>query len=242
MADEQVVSGVSSPGIRAFQPIYWTIGERHMFWRYRTRTHGLLCRMIAIGCGMLLFGVKSASLADELAVPSQRDGQVTIACGEQVSLDNRLVMQQWAAPGDCRKPTRTRVTDRFLGFTCLEETTEVTHCRSFLPDRGSRAFDTAKFNRCIDIGVTDLEDGVVLTRMREWAGVQANCEWDPALQLLALEVDFKFRQVCIAGLCMAANRLSAVGRLRLRRAISTALPELDLTAQAVNELAKARRR
>jgi hypothetical protein len=31
------------------------------------------------------------------------------------------------------------VTDRFLGFTCLEETPEVTRCRSFLPDRGSTA-------------------------------------------------------------------------------------------------------
>ena len=209
----------------------------------KLKTHGLLARAILIACAsVLLLGMESASLAHELAVPSQFGGQDTIACGEQVSLDNRLVMQQWAAPGDCQKPTRTRVTDRFLGFTCLEETTEVTHCRSFLPDRDSRAFDTAKYNRCIDIGVTDSEDGVVVTRMREWAGVKANCEWDPSLQLLALEVDFKFRQVCIADLCMAANRLSVVGRLRLRRAISTAFPELDLTANVVNELAETRRR
>jgi hypothetical protein len=191
---------------------------------------------------MLLLGVESASLADQPAVPSQRDGQVTIACGEQVSLENRLVMQQWAAPGDCRKPIRTRVTDRFLGFTCLEVTPEVSHCRSFLPEPGSRAVDTARYNRCIDIGVTDSEDGVVITRMREWAGMQANCEWDPSLQLLALEVDFEFRQVCVAGLCMAANRLSSVGRLRLRRAIATAFPELELTAEAVNALVKLRRR
>jgi hypothetical protein len=197
--------------------------------------------MIAIGCaGMLLLGVQSASFADELAVPSQHDGQVTIACGEQVSRENRLVMQQWAAPGDCQKPLTTRVTDKFLGFTCLEVTPEVFHCRSFLPDPGSRAFDTAKYNRCIDIGVTYSEDGVVITGMREWAGVQQTCEWDPSLQLLALEVDFIFRQVCIAGLCMAANRLSAIGRLRLRHAIATAFPELDLTAQAVDELVKVR--
>ena len=212
-----------------------------MFWGHSTRTPRLLSRMIAISCiGTLLFGVRAASLADELALPLQGDGQVTIACGEQVSLDNRLVMLQWAAPTDCQKPTRTRVTDRFLGFTCLEVTAELSHCRSYVPDHGSRAFDTAKYNRCIDIGVTDSEDGVVITRMREWAGIQANCEWDPSLQLLALEVDFKFRQVCIAGLCIAANRLSAVGRLRLRRAISTAFPELDLTAQTVNDLTKAR--
>jgi hypothetical protein len=234
---------VSTPGIEAFQPIYWTTEERHMVWLYHTLQHALLCRVIAIGSvAMLLFiGVENFSLADQLTVPSQRDGQETIACSGQVSLDSRLVIQQWAAPGDCQKPTRTRVIDRFLGFTCLEETFEVSHCRSFLPDRGSRAFDTANYNRCIDIGVTDSEDGVVLTRMREWAGTQANCEWDLSLQLLALEVDFKFRQVCIAGLCMAANRLFAIGRLRLRRAISTGLPELDLTAQVVNELVKARR-
>ena len=125
----------------------------------KLKTHGLLARAILIACAsVLLLGMESASLAHELAVPSQCGGQDTIACGEQVSLDNRLVMQQWAAPGDCQKPTRTRVTDRFLGFTCLEETTEVTHCRSFLPDRDSRAFDTAEYNRCIDIGVTDSED------------------------------------------------------------------------------------
>jgi hypothetical protein len=195
--------------------------------------------MIAIGCaGMLLFGVDSAALADELSVPSQ----LRFACEEQVSQDNRLVMQQWAAPGDCQKPTSTRVTDRFLGFTCLEETPEISHCRSFLPDGGSRAFDTAKYHRCIDIGVTDSENGVVITRMREWAGMQANCEWDPSLQLLALEVDFQFRQVCIAGLCMTGNRLSVVGRLRLRRAIATAFPELDLTAEAAAQLVKLPRR
>lgn len=209
----------------------------------KLKTLGLLARAILIGCAsVLLLGIESASLAHELTVSSQRGGQETIACGEQVSLDNRLVMQQWAAPADCQKPTRTRVTDRFLGFTCLEETPEVTRCRSFLPDRGIRAFDTAKYNRCIEIGVTDWEGGVVLTRMREWAGVQATCEWDPSSRLLALEVDFKFRQVCLADLCMAANRLSVVGKLRLRRAISTAFPELDLTAKAVNELAKALRR
>jgi hypothetical protein len=198
--------------------------------------------MAVVGCtAMLLFGVEGTSLADELAVPLQGEGQVTVACGEQVSLDNRLVMLQWAAPGECQKPTKTRVIDRFLGFTCLEVTAEVSHCRAFLPDRGSRAFDTAKYNRCIDIGVTDSEDGVVITRMREWTGIQANCEWDPSLQLLGLEVDFKFRQVCIAGLCMAANRLSAIGRLRLRHAIATAFPELGLTAEAANDIVKVRR-
>jgi hypothetical protein len=36
--------------------------------------------------------------------------------------------------------------------------------RSFLPSNGSRAFDTAKYIRCIDMGLTESEDGTVLTR------------------------------------------------------------------------------
>ncbi len=155
-----------------------------------------------------------------------------------MSVDNRLVMAQWAVPGGCQKPTITRVTDRFLGFTCLEEMVEVVNCRSFLPDGGSRSFDTARYIRCIDIGLTESEDGAVMSRMREWAGLQSSCEWDPSSESLAFEIDFKFRQICIAGLCMAANRLSVVGRLRLRRAISTAFPELDLAALARNKQAK----
>jgi hypothetical protein len=207
-----------------------------MFRRYHRRTHGLLCRMIATGCACtLLFGIERASLAAEVTVPTRQDGQELTRCGEKVSVDNRLVMEQWAVPGDCQKPTKTRVTDRFLGFTCLEETMEVVNCRAFLPAGGSRAFDTARYLRCIDIGITDSEEGALISRMREWVGLQANCEWDPSAELLAFEIDFVFRRVCIAGLCMAASGLSVVGRLRLRRAISTAFPELDLAALAFNK-------
>jgi len=211
-----------------------------MFRRYPTRTHGLLCRVIAIGCcaGMLLFAVEGALLAGEVNVSPRHDKRDLIRCQEKLSLDNRLVMEQWAAPGGCQRPSITRVTDRFLGFTCLEETMEVVNCRSFLPSGGSRAFDNARYIRCIDIGLTESEEGAVVSRMREWAGLQSSCEWDPASELLAIEVDFKFGQICIAGLCMAANRLSVVGRLRLRRAISTAFPELDLVALALNKQAK----
>ena len=114
--------------------------------------------------------------------------------------------------------------------------------RSFLPSGGSRAFDTAKYIRCIDIGLTVSEDGTVLSRKREWACLQTSCEWDPSSEFLAFEIDFKFRQICIAGLCMAANWLSVVGRFRLRHAISTAFPELDLAALALNKQAKSRPR
>ena len=54
-----------------------------------------------------------------------------------MSIDNRLVMEQWAVPGDCQKPTMTRVTDRLLGFTCLQETMEVVNC--YAPDHFSQA-------------------------------------------------------------------------------------------------------
>ena len=210
-----------------------------MFRRYHTRRRGLLCGVIAIGCaGMLLFGIERASLAGEVTFPTRQDGRELIRCGEIVSVDNRLVMEQWAVPGGCQKPTITRVTDRFLGFTCFEQMVEVVNCRSFLPGGGSRTFDTARYIRCIDIGLTESEAGALMRRMREWAGVQASCEWDPSSELLA----FEFRQICIAGLCMAANRLSVVGRLRLRRAISTAFPELDLAVLARNKQAKVRLR
>jgi hypothetical protein len=52
---------------------------------------------------------------------------------------------------------RTRVTDRFLGFTCTEGLSDTVACRAFLPPPGSRAFDTSRYFRCVDLGVTGTE-------------------------------------------------------------------------------------
>lgn len=159
--------------------------------------------------------------------------QDLVPCTSKVSLDGRLEMQQWAIGGDCTKPARTRVTDRFLGFTCVEQQARAAICRSYAASPGSRAFDTSRSFRCVDIGVADSDYGIVVRRMREWAAPQKECDWNPYLDLLAMEVDFENGQVCVAALCMRVDRLTAVGRLRLRLLIEKAFRELDLGARAV---------
>ena len=58
------------------------------------------------------------------------------------------------------------------------------------------------------------------------------CSWDPSLGVLAMEVDFDNGQVCAAAFCMPVDRLSAIGKVRLRRLVKSAFQELDLMAQA----------
>ena len=60
---------------------------------------------------------------------------------------------------------------------------------------------------------TDTEYGVAVTRMREWVAPEKQCDWNPYLELLAMEVDFANAQVCVAGLCMQVDRLSSMGAL-----------------------------
>jgi hypothetical protein len=155
-----------------------------------------------------------------------------VDCGSTLSLDKRLLMQQWAAPGHCDLPVRTRVVDRFLGFTCLEHGTEAAVCRSYLPAADSRAFDTAKFFRCVDLGLTGSAEGVAISRIREWAAQKDQCDWDPGAGVLAMEVDFDNSQVCVATLCMPVERLSVVGKVRLKYLLESAFRDLELTAQA----------
>src|SRR6516164_9687717 len=40
-------------------------------------------------------------------------------CRSFVSLEGRIVVERWAPTESCKKPMRTRATDRFLGFSCL---------------------------------------------------------------------------------------------------------------------------
>ena len=183
----------------------------------------------AITIGALLW---AGSAGVSTVQGQQTEDRALVQCRSTISLDKRLVMEQWALPGGCDRPIRTRVTDRFLGFTCLERSAEFSVCRSYLPGVDSKAFDTAKSFRCVDLGLTDQEGGVVVSRMREWAAEPKQCDWDPYAGVIAMEVDFDNGQVCVAAFCMAVDRLSAIGKSRLRELVASAFRELGLTAQA----------
>jgi hypothetical protein len=153
------------------------------------------------------------------------------ACAPTTSLDGRLVMQQWAGDEACAQPVRTRVTDRFLGIACREDSPDVTTCRAFTPPPGSRAFNTTRVFRCVDIALADTEQGIVVSRLVEWAAPAPKvCDWTSARDTLAMEVDFVRGDVCVGGLCMPVDRLSVLGKLRLRELIESALRELGLLA------------
>jgi hypothetical protein len=125
---------------------------------------------------------------------------------------------------------RTRVTDQFLGFTCFELSPEIIRCRPFIPRVDSRAFDTTKHFRCVDVAVMDGDGGIEVNRLREWAVPPKQCQWDPYAGVLAMEVDLEHSQVCVAAFCIDIDRLSAIGMTRLRHLITSALEELNLKA------------
>jgi hypothetical protein len=178
--------------------------------------------------GLLACGALAAATAQD----GKPDGQhELVQCASTISLEKRLVFEQWSLPDDCEKPTRTRVTDRFLGYTCVEVQSQVATCRAYIPGPDSRAFDTSGVFRCVDLGVTPSEDGVAVSRLREWAAPQKSCDWSLDLELLAMEVDFDNGQVCVAALCMPVDRLTVVGKWRLRLLIEKAFRELDLVGE-----------
>jgi hypothetical protein len=149
-------------------------------------------------------------------------------CASIVSLEGRLVMEQWARAGACARPVRTRVTDRFLGFTCLENLPESRTCRSFVPPPGSSEFDSSHFFRCVDMAVTDTDAGIVVGRMKEWVAPSKECDWSRSVEVPAMEVDFERGEACAGGLCILVDRLSGIGKLRLRRLIEKAFRELGI--------------
>ncbi len=184
------------------------------------------------GAGVL-FALGIAALSS-LKVPVHAEpagASQLIECRSSVSLEGRLSMQQWSAAGQCDRPSRIRITDRYLGFTCSEDNGQATGCRPYLPGSASRGFATGKSFRCVDVGVVGSEEGVLVSRMREWAAPERQCDWNPYAQVLALEIDFDNGQVCIAAICISADRLSVIGRLRLQHSIRSAFRELNLTAQ-----------
>jgi hypothetical protein len=155
-------------------------------------------------------------------------------CPSTVSLEGRLVMEQWAQSGKCERPVRTRVTDRFLGYSCLEQGPENTPCRAFTPPPKSRDFDTSRVFRCVDMALTDTEAGPVIIRIREWVGSAKDCDWNKSRDVLAMELDFARGEVCTGGLCIFAARLSSIGKVRLRHLIEKALRELDMSASTAS--------
>jgi hypothetical protein len=153
-----------------------------------------------------------------------------LQCAVVVSADDRLLTERWAATQDCDKPLRTRVTDRFLGFTCTQATADSVACRAFLPPPGSRAFDTSRHFRCVDFAVTDTEIGTVFNRMREWVDFSKACDWSRSGELPATEIDFSARKTCVVpgGLCISVGLLTPIGKVRLRQSIEKALREFGM--------------
>ncbi|NJO31875.1 MAG: hypothetical protein HC869_00795 [Rhodospirillales bacterium] len=104
-------------------------------------------------------------------------------------------------------------------------------CRSFVPRPGSRTLDTAKGFRCLELSLTmDFEGEYHVHRLREWATAPTDCEWDPNLGLLATEVDFDESQVCAAGACIPFQRLTGIGKARLRYLVLSAFRENGVTS------------
>jgi hypothetical protein len=149
-----------------------------------------------------------------------------------ISLEKRLIMERWARHGTCDRPVRARFTDRFLAYTCTTEGA-TDRCYAFVPGLDSGAFDTSQVFRCVDVALTEATDGTVsVSRMREWAAAPKQCNWDPAAGILATEIDFDSGQVCVGATCMAVDRLTTIGKVRLRHLVTSAFRELDLMAQA----------
>jgi len=154
-------------------------------------------------------------------------------CASIASLDGRLLMEQWAPAGECDRPIRTRVTDRFLGFICVENVAERTVCRSFAPPPGSDKFDTSRFFRCVDIAVTETDAGPTVIRMREWVAAPKECDWNRTVNVPSMEVDFTRAEVCAGGLCIGVDRLSGIGKVRLRHLIAKTFQEFGIGTASV---------
>lgn len=166
--------------------------------------------------------------AEELAPKGPGAAEDGDQCALVVSPDHRLTVERWARDGQCERPVRTRVIDRFLGFACLQNASESSTCRSFAPPLGRYVLDAPQFFHCVEVFVTDADAGIAITRMRQWVGSGKGCDWSPSLEAPVMEVDFRQREVCAGGLCIPADRLSISGKIRLRRLIETAFRQLGI--------------
>lgn len=181
-----------------------------------SRYHGSIER---IGSALVFALVAGAAIFPSIGSAVAEDGNLT-TCAPVVSADQRLRMEQWAIDGHCARRVRTRVTDRYLGFTCSKERDTSIRCRSYLPTSDSKAFERGSFQRCFDAAATANGAEYTVNRVREWVTSEpGKCEWDPYLNVLAVEMDLENAQVCIEDLCVPTSKLSIVGRMRLVRII-----------------------
>lgn len=178
--------------------------------------------------GALALALNAATATAQPASPQL--GSDLMQCEPIVSLEKRLHMERWAPNGECNRPTRARITDHYLGYSCVMQG-GIDSCRAFVPRPGSRDLDTAKGFRCLELSLTIDRGGEYhVHRLREWATTSTECEWDPNLGLLATEVDFDESHVCAAGACIPFQQLSGIGKARLKYLVISAFKENGVTS------------
>lgn len=149
------------------------------------RSSGAVKAVLAASTLAIVLNATSATAQQALA----QDSPALVHCDTTISLEKRLQLDRWAKPGECSRSIRARVTDWFLGYACVSKA-GIGSCRAFVPMPGSRALNTAKGFRCIDLSFTLIEAGeFAVHHMREWATARSSCDWDPNLGLLATEID-----------------------------------------------------
>jgi len=159
-----------------------------------------------------------------------------ISCPTIIGLKGRLVLEQWAETASCARPARTRVTDRYLGFSCQEDIARKSACRSFLPPPDSRVFDTSQHRHCVEAAFTLSDAEIVITRIRIWGGETKQCDESPSAEALAMEVDLAGGDVCAGRFCMPADRLLPIGKTRLRQLIEKVLADLGTGSRGASSL------
>jgi hypothetical protein len=176
--------------------------------------------------GLALTLDTTMAIAGPPSSPTQQD---LVQCEPIVSFEKRLRLERWSPASDCDRPTKARITDFFLGYSCVVEE-GIDACRSFIPGPGSRDLDTAKGFRCLELSLTmDFDGDYHVHRLREWATAPTECEWDPNKGLLATEVDFDESQVCAAGACIPFQQLSGIGKARLKYLVLSAFRNNGVT-------------
>jgi hypothetical protein len=133
--------------------------------------------------------VPKPSDAERLTSEARVAIEKEVQCALVVSPDCRLTIERWAPAGECERPVRTRVTDRFLGFACVKNAAGSSTCRSFSPPLPSGALDTAGHFHCVEMFVAATDAGAVVARMRQWVASRKECDWNPSLEAPVTEVD-----------------------------------------------------
>ena len=104
--------------------------------------------------------VPKSSGAEELSSKDRAPVETEVQCALAISPDYRLTIERWAPAGECTRPVRTRVTDRFLAFAaaCGDGLEATRRCYNRAPaeslaDAPSATIgDSRVLRRCSDIG------------------------------------------------------------------------------------------